>query len=96
MRSPSIVHSVMIIQILLNTDNNVYTTDYAHALKRKSKFKHKMKLLKTTYTIKQDTVEEAQTLRTSVRGGGGVKRERKGEGSRRERGMGEGEEGRGK
>ena len=61
----------MIIQILLNTDNNVYTTDYAHALKRKSKLKHKIKLLKTTYTIKQDTVEEAQTLRTGVRVGGG-------------------------
>ena len=63
---------VMIIQILLNTDNNVYTTDYAHALKRKSKFKHKIKLLKTTYTIKQDIVEETQTLRTGVRGGWGV------------------------
>ena len=61
----------MIIHILLNTDNIVYTTDYAHALKRKSKFKHKIKLLKTTYTIKQDIVEEAQTLRTGVRGGGG-------------------------
>ena len=45
MRSPSIVlRVVMIIQILLNTDSNVYTTDYAHALKRKSKFKHKIKL----------------------------------------------------
>ena len=68
----------MIIQILLNTDNNVYTTDYAHALKRKSKLKHKIKLLKTTYTIKQDTVEEAQTLRTGVRvgGGGGLEEER--------------------
>ena len=81
MRSPSIVFRVvMIIEILLNTDNNVYITDYAHALKRKSKFKHKMKLLKTTYTIKQDTVEEAQTLRTSVRGGGGVIRRRKARG----------------
>ena len=69
----------MIIEILLNTDN-VYTTDYAHALKRKSKSKHKMKLLKTTYTIKQDIVEEAQTLRTSVRGGGGVIRRRKARG----------------
>ena len=47
MRSPSIVLRVfMIIEILLNTDNNVYTINYAHALKRKSKFKHKMKLLK--------------------------------------------------
>ena len=55
MRSPSIVlRVVMIIEILLNTDNNVYTTNYAHALKRKSKFKHKMKLLKTTYSIKQE------------------------------------------
>ena len=71
---------VMIIQILLNTDNNVYTTDYAHALKQKSKFKHKVKLLKTTYTTKQDTVEEAQTWRTSVRGGGGVIRRRKARG----------------
>ena len=72
MRSPSIVlRVVMIIQILLNADNNVYTTDYAHAFKRKSKFKHKIKLLKTTYTIKQDIVGEAQTLRTGVRGGGG-------------------------
>ena len=71
MRSPSIVlRVVMITEILLNTDNNVYTTDYAHALKRKSKLKHKIKLLKTTYTIKQNTVEEAQTLRTSVRGDG--------------------------
>ena len=68
----------MIIEVLLNTDNNVYTTDYAHALKRKSKFKHKMKLLKTTYTIKQDIVEEAQTLRTSVRGGGGGDKKKKG------------------
>ena len=77
MRSPSIVlRVVMIIQIVLNTDSNVYTTDYAHALKRKSKFKHEIKLLKTTYTIKQDIVEEAQTLRTSVRGGGGVIRRR--------------------
>ena len=81
MRSPSIVlRVVMITEILLNTDNNVYTTNYAHALKRKSKFKHKMKLLKTTYTIKQDIVEEAQTLRTSVRGGGGVIRRRKARG----------------
>ena len=39
-----------------------------------------MKLLKTTYTIKQDIVEEAQTLRTSVRGGGGVIRRRKARG----------------
>ena len=70
----------MIIEILLNTDNNVYTTDYAHELKRKSKFKHKMKLLKTTYTIKHDTAEEAQTLRTSVRGEGGVIRRRKARG----------------
>ena len=70
----------MIIQVLLNTVNNVRTTDYAHALKRKSKFKHEIKLLKTTYTIKQDIVEEAQTLRTSVRGEGGGIRRRKARG----------------